>query len=59
MDAPLTVAVDDPLADDVRMLLDGHLADMRATSPSESVHALGSSGAAHSATTGSTRTACS
>jgi putative acetyltransferase len=34
------VAPDDPLADDVRMLLDEHLADLRGTSPPESVHAL-------------------
>ena len=31
---------DDPFAPDVLLLLDEHLADMRATSPPESVHAL-------------------
>lgn len=36
----MRIAVDDPLRDDVRALLDEHLADMRATSPAESVHAL-------------------
>jgi putative acetyltransferase len=36
----LRVAPDDPLAPDVRALLDEHLADMRRTSPPESVHAL-------------------
>lgn len=34
------IALDDPLRPDVLALLDGHLADMRATSPPESVHAL-------------------
>lgn len=34
------VAPDDPFAPDVLLLLDEHLADMRATSPPESVHAL-------------------
>jgi putative acetyltransferase len=34
------VAPDDPLAEDVRTLLEEHLADMRRTSPPESVHAL-------------------
>jgi putative acetyltransferase len=34
------VAPDDPLAPDVRALLDEHLAEMRRTSPPESVHAL-------------------
>jgi putative acetyltransferase len=34
------VVPDDPLAPDVRALLDEHLADMRRTSPPESVHAL-------------------
>jgi putative acetyltransferase len=34
------VAADDPFAPDVRALLDEHLAEMRATSPPESVHAL-------------------
>jgi putative acetyltransferase len=36
----LRVAPDDPLASDVRALLDEHLAEMRRTSPPESVHAL-------------------
>jgi putative acetyltransferase len=36
----LRVAPDDPLAPDVRVLLDEHLAEMRRTSPPESVHAL-------------------
>jgi putative acetyltransferase len=36
----MRVAVDDPLAPDVRALLDEHLAEMRRTSPPESVHAL-------------------
>jgi putative acetyltransferase len=36
----MRVALDDPLAPDVRALLDEHLADMRRTSPPESVHAL-------------------
>ncbi|WEO78069.1 GNAT family N-acetyltransferase [Cryobacterium sp. SO2] len=31
---------DDPMREDVRLLLDEHLADMFATSPAESVHAL-------------------
>jgi putative acetyltransferase len=34
------IALDDPLRPDVLALLEGHLADMRATSPPESVHAL-------------------
>jgi putative acetyltransferase len=34
------VAPDDPRRDDVTALLSEHLADMRATSPPESVHAL-------------------
>jgi putative acetyltransferase len=34
------IALDDPLAFDVRALLEQHLADMIATSPPESVHAL-------------------
>jgi putative acetyltransferase len=34
------IAPDDPLRPDVRALLEEHLADMRATSPPESVHAL-------------------
>jgi putative acetyltransferase len=33
-------ALDDPTRPDVRALLEQHLADMRATSPPESVHAL-------------------
>ena len=36
----MRVAPDDPLAADVRALLDEHLAEMRRTSPPESVHAL-------------------
>ncbi|GAA3832354.1 GNAT family N-acetyltransferase [Nocardioides panacisoli] len=36
----MRIAVDDPLRADVRALLDEHLADMHATSPAESVHAL-------------------
>lgn len=38
--APVAIAVDDPGRADVRRLLDEHLADMHATSPPESVHAL-------------------
>ncbi len=38
--APVILAVDSPARDDVRALLDEHLADMYATSPPESVHAL-------------------
>lgn len=38
--ADVTVDIDDPFAADVRLLLDEHLAEMRATSPAESVHAL-------------------
>ncbi len=34
------VEVDDPFATDVRLLLDEHLVEMRATSPACSVHAL-------------------
>ncbi|MBO0609426.1 GNAT family N-acetyltransferase [Myceligenerans salitolerans] len=34
------IAVDSPVAADVRLLLDEHLSEMRATSPPESVHAL-------------------
>jgi putative acetyltransferase len=34
------IAVDDPRADDVRALLEQHLALMRATSPPQDVHAL-------------------
>jgi putative acetyltransferase len=34
------IDLDDPWRDDVRALLDEHLADMAATSPPESVHAL-------------------
>lgn len=36
----MQIAIDDPWRDDVRGLLDEHLADMWATSPPESVHAL-------------------
>ncbi len=36
----MLIGIDDPLRDDVLRLLQGHLADMRATSPPESVHAL-------------------
>ena len=36
----MQIAVDDPLRPDVVALLEEHLADMRATSPPESVHAL-------------------
>lgn len=36
----LTIDVDDPLRSDVLALLEQHLADMLATSPPESVHAL-------------------
>ncbi|WP_375389298.1 GNAT family N-acetyltransferase [uncultured Amnibacterium sp.] len=36
----MRVAPDDPLRPDVRALLHEHLADMRRTSPPESVHAL-------------------
>lgn len=36
----MEISVDDPLRDDVVRLLEEHLADMRATSPPESVHAL-------------------
>ena len=36
----MRVAPDDPFAPDVRALLDEHLAEMRRTSPPESVHAL-------------------
>lgn len=36
----MRVQLDDPLAPDVRVLLEEHLADMYATSPPESVHAL-------------------
>lgn len=37
------IEIDDPHKEDVRRLLDEHLADMFATSPAESVHALGHS----------------
>ena len=37
---PVVVAPDDPLRPDVVALLRDHLADMHATSPAESVHAL-------------------
>ncbi len=36
----LRIAVEDPAAPDVRELLEEHLADMHATTPLESVHAL-------------------
>lgn len=36
----VTIELDDPARADVRELLDEHLADMFATSPAESVHAL-------------------
>ena len=36
----MRIAPDDPLAADVRALLEEHLADMRRISPPESVHAL-------------------
>lgn len=36
----MDIAIDDPARDDVTRLLAEHLADMRATSPPESVHAL-------------------
>lgn len=36
----MQIEPDDPFAPDVLLLLDEHLADMRATSPPESVHAL-------------------
>lgn len=36
----ITVAIDDPSRSDVQVLLDEHLADMYATSPADSVHAL-------------------
>ncbi len=38
--AALRIAVEDPIARDVRALLEEHLADMHATTPPESVHAL-------------------
>lgn len=38
--APVLIALDDPRRDDVLVLLEEHLADMYATSPAESVHAL-------------------
>src|SRR5918995_3275916 len=37
---PVLIGIDEPLRPDVLRLLEGHLADMRATSPPESVHAL-------------------
>lgn len=40
MTAPFAVAPDDPARPDVVALLEEHLADMYATSPAESVHAL-------------------
>lgn len=36
----IDISLDDPARDDVRQLLEEHLADMYATSPAESVHAL-------------------
>lgn len=42
--ADVLVAIDDPFAADVLVLLDEHLAEMRATSPPCSVHALEPSG---------------
>ena len=36
----MQISPDDPLRPDVLALLEGHLSDMRATSPPESVHAL-------------------
>lgn len=36
----MLILADDPLRDDVLVLLEEHLADMHATSPPESVHAL-------------------
>ena len=36
----MQISLDDPLRPDVLALLEGHLADMHATSPPESVHAL-------------------
>jgi len=36
----MIIGTDDPLRDDVLLLLEEHLADMYATSPPESVHAL-------------------
>ena len=43
-DAGVIIAPESPTAADVRALLDEHLADMHATSPAESVHALDLSG---------------
>lgn len=40
----MQIAIDDPTRGDVTALLAEHLADMRATSPAESVHALDVSG---------------
>ena len=40
MGATMEIAIDDPARPDVRALLAEHLADMHATSPAESVHAL-------------------
>lgn len=42
--AEVLVDIDDPFAEDVLVLLDEHLAEMRATSPPCSVHALEPSG---------------
>jgi putative acetyltransferase len=38
--AMIHIEIDDPTREDVRQLLDEHLADMFATSPADSVHAL-------------------
>jgi putative acetyltransferase len=38
--ACVIIDIDSPLSADVRLLLEEHLADMYATSPPESVHAL-------------------
>ncbi len=48
---PVVVSIGDPMADDVLRLLEGHLADMRATSPPESVHALDGDALVHPAIT--------
>lgn len=49
--SPVAVRLDRPDADDVRLLLDEHLADLFATSPAESVHALDHSALADPAVT--------
>lgn len=43
----MIIALDDPRAPDVLALLEEHLADMYATSPAESVHALDQDALAH------------